>query len=158
MNQLLYRISRYDELYHHGILGMHWGVRRYQNEDGSLTELGKKRRGQAQELTKHSKQVKSAFNDTLSGVRKITSANKPTGQANPNRYNKRKTLTQDEMDKMSDKELQQLVNRLNLETQYSNLTREPAKKSSVQIGLEYAEGVVSIVGAAMSIYAIVNKN
>lgn len=31
------------ELYHHGIKGMKWGIRRYQNEDGSLTEEGKKR-------------------------------------------------------------------------------------------------------------------
>lgn len=31
------------ELYHHGILGMHWGERRYQNPDGTLTEAGKKR-------------------------------------------------------------------------------------------------------------------
>lgn len=31
------------ELYHHGILGMKWGIRRYQNKDGSLTEAGKKR-------------------------------------------------------------------------------------------------------------------
>ena len=31
------------ELYHHGILGMHWGIRRYQNKDGSLTSAGKKR-------------------------------------------------------------------------------------------------------------------
>ena len=30
-------------LYHHGILGMHWGVRRYENADGSLTEKGKKK-------------------------------------------------------------------------------------------------------------------
>lgn len=32
-----------DELEHHGILGMHWGVRRYQNKDGTLTSAGKAR-------------------------------------------------------------------------------------------------------------------
>lgn len=32
-----------DELYHHGIKGMRWGIRRYQNEDGSLTPKGEKR-------------------------------------------------------------------------------------------------------------------
>lgn len=32
-----------DELYHHGVKGMEWGVRRYQNKDGSLTPAGKRR-------------------------------------------------------------------------------------------------------------------
>lgn len=31
------------KLYHHGIKGMKWGVRRYQNTDGSLTPAGKRR-------------------------------------------------------------------------------------------------------------------
>ena len=33
-----------NELYHHGILGMHWGIRRYQNKDGTLTAEGVRRR------------------------------------------------------------------------------------------------------------------
>ena len=39
----------YYELYHHGIKGMKWGVRRYQNKDGSLTPAGKKRIGKEYE-------------------------------------------------------------------------------------------------------------
>ena len=37
------RPSYSDSLMHHGIKGMHWGIRRYQNTDGSLTAAGKKR-------------------------------------------------------------------------------------------------------------------
>lgn len=33
-----------DELYHHGIKGQKWGLRRYQNDDGTYTSEGKERR------------------------------------------------------------------------------------------------------------------
>ena len=35
--------TRQGELYHHGIKGQKWGVRRFQNKDGSLTPAGEKR-------------------------------------------------------------------------------------------------------------------
>ena len=38
-----YVLTANGELYHWGIKGMKWGVRRYQNSDGSLTNAGKKR-------------------------------------------------------------------------------------------------------------------
>lgn len=47
------------ELYHHGILGQKWGIRRFQNSDGTYTEAGKKRRREDSLGTKLNKSVKS---------------------------------------------------------------------------------------------------
>ena len=44
-------------LAHHGVKGQRWGVRRYQNDDGSLTDAGKKRYG----IQNYDKAVKAAL-------------------------------------------------------------------------------------------------
>lgn len=36
-------MQKKNELYHHGIIGQRWGIRRYQNYDGTLTALGRRR-------------------------------------------------------------------------------------------------------------------
>lgn len=41
----MWTYATYDELYHHGIKGQKWGQRRFQYEDGTLTEEGRRRYG-----------------------------------------------------------------------------------------------------------------
>ena len=69
---MMYMISTdKNYLVHHGIKGQKWGVRRYQNEDGSLTPEGKKRYGYNEvtgEMTE--KGMGRRYGDALSAVKK----------------------------------------------------------------------------------------
>lgn len=86
-----------NELSHHGILGQKWGVRRYQNKDGSLTPAGKKR----------AKQLKDEYTQlTAKQLRRSTSgiAKKPS--------------------EMTDEELASKLSRLTNEKRYMELVRD----------------------------------
>ena len=58
-----------DELAHHGVLGMHWGVRRYQNADGSYTAAGLKRQ-QKQEAKAAKKAAKKELKSNIKSAKK----------------------------------------------------------------------------------------
>lgn len=87
----------YDQLYHHGIKGMKWGVRRFQKKDGSLTSAGRKRYGDGPDHDSDS--------ESVSEKPKASSSKKSVKE-------------------MTDAELNAAVNRLRLEQQYKQLSPE----------------------------------
>ena len=146
------------ELYHHGTKGMKWGVRRYQNKDGTLTDAGQKRYDRDKREN--------------SGKKK----GERVGQADPNRWvkedlnrsrrlvdetatmtNKLQKVTSDsirnspkqkmDLSKMSDKEMRDHINRAMLERQYNDMF---APKKSTR-GREYVLNTLEIAGSVLAI-------
>ena len=132
-----------DELKHYGIKGMKWGVRRFQNSDGSLTADGKKRYS-GDNLKDIQKQVNQGKN-VVDGVKKTRAkaAEKQTEKK-----------IRDDLSKMSDRELRDIVNRLNMEERYMQVMKSRdvvTGKSKVDKILDYAGTALTIGGSALSI-------
>ena len=83
MNNYGLNSSSNDELYHYGIKGQKWGVRRFQNEDGTLTSAGSKRERAGLEGTP-TPPAKSAKSSTKKTTVKKTESNEsgPTNLSN----------------------------------------------------------------------------
>lgn len=108
-------------LQHHGIKGQKWGVRRYRNEDGTLTPAGKKR---AKTLSDSAR------------VKKI----------------RKKKITQ-----MSNEELRDANNRLQLERQYKDLTKKKSIGKKIVTAFVVTAATVTSVENSYNTYKRIGK-
>lgn len=124
---------------HHGIKGMRWGVRRYQNKDGTLTKAGQKRYNKEMEKIKEEKRVLAnqaktkAKLDKLDAARKdlenrrdkLNGVKKPEEKKTSSQETKSETQAKKvSISDMDDAALQQKVNRLRNEDAYVDLSRK----------------------------------
>ena len=203
-----------NELQHFGIKGMKWGVRRYQNKDGSLTPAGKKRYDESdEEREEREKKEKSKKTKAKVATAAITTAAVVTTAAvnkdkikkgmeyvntnKPSKGEKKETTVEDykeslkktqsadkalqgikeivnkaddvayakkvrnDLTQMTDKELQQAVNRLNMEERYSQVMQQRHKidrgESKVNQILDVAGDVVSGAVTALTIAVAIKE-
>ena len=164
MENEIYQMS--DELTHWGVTGMKWGIRRYQNKDGSLTAEGRKRYNaelakvrEREKVAKTKEAVKGRMDRLKARQAAVSEREKALKNAN-----KKFKKTDDDLDKnpnkksvkdMTDEELRSHINRIRMENEYKSLTATPEATAkgqgfikefmskSVVPGLE--EGVKSFV-------------
>lgn len=108
-----------NNLQHHGVIGMKWGVRRYQNKDGTLTNAGKKR--YEKELAKLTEEERALKNKakTAAKVNKLNQKKKDIENRKQELSNQKKKVKD-----MTDDELRREINRLNLQREYRRLNDE----------------------------------
>ena len=127
-----------NELQHHGIKGQKWGVRRFQNTDGSLTAEGKKRYSvndyqQAIDKTKTAGKIVNEAKTLNNTVKKV---NDPAAERRI-----RKSAAE-----MSDIELQKRVQRLNMEDNY---TRMMLHRENLERGRTFVDKALDVSAIAV---------
>ncbi len=159
-------------LQHYGVLGMRWGVRRYENKDGSLTELGKKHYG-----TKENYKQKTSEYDNYWTTPQNNGKDKPKASRQEQVFGKTRNAAESardiartrakyskkpshpELKGMSNKEIQDAITRMDLERRYSSLKDGDFKSGWEKASdiLEVAGNIMSIATAAAGVYMIIKN-
>lgn len=146
------------ELYHWGIKGMKWGVRRYQNQDGTLTPAGKKRYDRDIRENDAKKKdnrinidkpdpdrwVKEDLSRAKRSIDETSSLVRQGKALNDSVKNKRQKM---DLSNMSDQEMRNQINRALLEKQYTDMFA-PKKVSK---GRVVAGKILDGAGTALAI-------
>lgn len=117
-----------NELYHYGVKGMRWGVRRDRSSSNGSIDL------------------KTAKKKTEAAGRIVNETQNINNQISKTRMTKAGKKQLNVAKQMNDKELREAVNRLNMEQQYANLST-----NHINSGRANVDAVLSRVGTAVAI-------
>lgn len=175
-------VSRDSELYHHGIKGQKWGIRRYQHKDGSLTLQGKihygvesKKLAKAKEKLKEEKKAASTYKKNKAKLDKLEAdkqkvaeqrkalknkkSDKPEETAEQKKARLLKSTDAKEIykdkDVLTDQELQNRVNRINLENQLSS--KIPAEKTGFDKVMDKVDTASKTINSATELFNKIDK-
>lgn len=154
-----------DYLAHYGVLGMRWGVRRYQNKDGSLTKEGKKRLG-----IKDSSSPRHTPSKARNQKKAEEAAAKKakTEEEEREQFEKRKaealakgnaTAVLKYKGSLTNQELQNAVTRINLEKQLASISAQETKDvwDKVDSIVKKAEKAKNLADKGIEAYNLIAK-
>lgn len=160
-------INSGEELQHHGIKGMKWGVRRYQNEDGSYTSTGKaryiknvndmtddellkdnRRHALENQYKKNHQAPKSKVQSAKEAVDQTQKAVTQMRDLSRQMEAARRRTTPVDLSKYSDDELRKAINRKNLERQYNDLFKD---QDTISSGQAKVDRVLSYAGTGLAL-------
>lgn len=147
-----------NELIHWGIKGMKWGVRRYQNKDGSLTDVGQRRYARDQrENSGKKKGDKVGAADPDRWVREDLTRSRKLADESGQMVNKLKNANDNaiknrpkpkmDLSNMTDQEMRNQINRALLERQYNDLFAP----QNVSRGREHAAKILDTTGTILGL-------